>query len=34
MNGYTFELSRFNGKEIVSDIDKLLGIQKSEKKKE
>jgi Domain of unknown function (DUF4340) len=34
MNHYAFELSRFNGKEIVSDIDKLLGIQKSEKKKE
>ncbi len=34
MNGYAFELSRFNGKEIISNIDKLLGIQKETKKKE
>jgi hypothetical protein len=34
MNGYAFELSRFNGREINSTIDKLLGIQRNEKKKE
>jgi len=34
MNGYVFELSRFSGKEILSDMDKLLGIQKEAKKKE
>ena len=34
MNGYAFELSRFNGREINSTIDKLLGIQRTEKKKE
>lgn len=34
MNQYAFELSRFNAKEIVSNIDKLLGIQRTEKKKE
>ena len=34
MNGYAFELSRFSGKEIFSNIDKLMGIQKEAKKKE
>lgn len=34
MNNYAFELSRFNGGEIISDVEKLLGIQKDEKKKE
>ncbi len=34
MNPYVFELSRYNGKEILSNTDKLLGIQKEEKKKE
>jgi hypothetical protein len=34
MNGYAFELSRFNGKEILSHMEQLLGIQRNEKKKE
>lgn len=34
MNGYAFELSRFSGKEILSNLDKLLGIEKEAKKKE
>jgi hypothetical protein len=34
MNGYAFELSRFNGKEILSNMEQLLGIQKETKKKE
>ncbi|OGR24305.1 MAG: hypothetical protein A2277_01945 [Desulfobacterales bacterium RIFOXYA12_FULL_46_15] len=34
MNNYVFELSRFNGEQIISDVEKLLGIQKDEKKKE
>ena len=34
MNGYAFELSRFNGKEILSHMEQLLGIQRDEKKKE
>ena len=34
MNNYVFELSRFNGKEILSKVEKLLGIQRDEKKKE
>jgi hypothetical protein len=34
MNGYAFELSRFNGKEILSHMERLLGIQKETKKKE
>ena len=32
MNRYAFALSQFNGKEIVSNIEKLLGITKKEKK--
>ena len=34
MNGYAFELSRFSGKEILSNMEQLLGIQRNEKKKE
>jgi hypothetical protein len=34
MNGYAFELSRFNGKEILSHMEQFLGIQKEAKKKE
>lgn len=34
MNNYAFELSRFNGREIVSNVEKLLGIKKDEKTKE
>ena len=33
MNGYVFELSQFNGKEIISNIEKLLGITKEEENK-
>ena len=34
MNNYAFQLSQFNGKEIVSNIDKILGITKTEDKEE
>ncbi|MCD4722747.1 MAG: DUF4340 domain-containing protein [Desulfobacula sp.] len=34
MNDYVFALSQFNGKEIVSNIEKLLGISKKEKNKD
>jgi len=34
MNNYAFELSRFSGKEIISNVEKLLGIKKDDKKKE
>lgn len=34
MNDYAFELSRFNGEEIISNMEKLLGIQKEEQNKE
>nr|NJM01662.1 DUF4340 domain-containing protein [Desulfobacula sp.] len=33
MNGYVFELSRFSGKEILSNVDQLLGIEKKDPKK-
>lgn len=33
MNNYSFELSRFSGKEIVSKTETLLGIKKEEEKK-
>jgi len=34
MNEYAFELSQFNGKEIVSNIESLLGMEKKKKEKE
>jgi len=34
MSEYAFALSRFNGKEIVSNIEKLLGIKKEKEDKE
>ena len=34
MSEYAFALSRFNGKEIVSNIEKLLGIKKEKENKE
>ena len=34
MNGYAFELSRFNGKEILSHMEQLLGIKKEARQKE
>jgi hypothetical protein len=32
MNKYAFALSQFNGKEIVSNIEKFLGITKKKKR--